>query len=288
MSRILFYTVLFFMFSSCKKYEEEIITGNVAPPDPTIENNIYEDFVNRTYIMVLGREPLASELTDHVNLLKNDRLSIASRETFLNTVFSTIDYRYHLYEENRFNLLRDNDSNDVQLFISLLINALSDSAQMQSWPIYQYEFDRLNLLSVAQLDFVNGNIKISEVQRRMVNNFFYDQINMNSQNFVLAVFQQLINRVPTQNELQGGVAMVDGLNSSVLFQSGSSKEDFLTIVLNADDYFEGQVVLLYQKYLLRLPNSQEMTAGMNLYKSTDDYVKIQIDILKSDEFVKIE
>ena len=130
--------------------------------------------------------------------------------------------------------------------------ALLDSSQMQSWPIYQYEVNRLYELEAARNDFVSDSIDIITVQRRMVNNFFYDQLNMNAQNFVLAVFQQLINRSPTQNELLNGVAMVDGFNAIVFFQSGSSKDAFLDIILNTDDYYEGQVVQLYKKYLLRL------------------------------------
>ena len=286
--KFLVFIALLLSMMGCTKYEEEIIPGNIAPPDTTIENSVYEDYVTRTYIMVLGREPLSIELFDAMTLLKNDKLNIPSRETFLNTVFSNIEYRYHIYEENRFNLLRDNDSADVQQFITLFNMGLQDTSQAQSWPTYQYEVNRLYKLDASKQSFVNDSIDIREVQRRLVNNFFYDQINMNAQNFVLAVFQQLINRSPTQNELQNGVAMVDGFNAVVLFQSGSSKDDFLQIVMNADDYYEGQVVQLYKKYLLRLPSSQEMTAGTALYQNTDDFIKVQIEILKSDEFVGLK
>ena len=286
--KFLVFIALLLSMMGCTKYEEEIIPGNIAPPDTTIENSVYEDYVTRTYIMVLGREPLSIELFDAMTLLKNDKLNFPSRETFLNTVFSNIEYRYHIYEENRFNLLRDNDSADVQQFITLFNMGLQDTSQAQSWPTYQYEVNRLYKLDASKQSFVNDSIDIREVQRRLVNNFFYDQINMNAQNFVLAVFQQLINRSPTQNELQNGVAMVDGFNAVVLFQSGSSKDDFLQIVMNADDYYEGQVVQLYKKYLLRLPSSQEMTAGTALYQNTDDFIKVQIEILKSDEFVGLK
>ncbi len=285
------YLVLFTLIismMSCKKYEEEIITGNIAPPDTTIENNVYEDYINRTYIMVLGREPLSTELAGAMTLLQNEKLNITSREHFLNAVFSNVEYRYHIYEENRFNLLRDNDSSDVLQFITLFNMALLDSSQMQSWPIYQYEVNRLYELEDARNHFLSDSIDIITVQRRMVNNFFYDQLNMNAQNFVLAVFQQLINRTPTQNELLNGVAMVDGFNAIVFFQSGSSKDAFLDIILNTDDYYEGQVVQLYKKYLLRLPTSQEMTAGTALYKNTGDFKKVQIEILKTDEFAGVK
>ena len=280
--------MFFFCFCvlGCSKYEEDKISGNVAPPDLTIENTLYERYVTRSYILVLGREPLATELSNSLNILQQGRLSDTSRIIYLQTVFANADYRNHVYEDTRFNLLRDNDSNDVQLFIYLFNNALMDTTQLQAWPIYQYELNRLNELSVTKQLFLNDSIKMKAVHRRMVNNFFYDQINMNAQNFVLAVFQQLINRAPTQSELQSGVNMVNGLNSSILFQAGASKDDFLNIILNSDDYYEGQIVQLYNKYLLRPPNSQEMSAGTILYRNTGDYEKVQIEILKSDAFVQ--
>ena len=285
MKPILIILLFCLVATSCTKYEEELIPGNVAPPDPTIDNTSYESYINRTYILVLGREPLATELSNDSAILHQGHLSDSSRVSFLQTVFANADYRNHAYEDMRFNLLRDNDSNDVQLFINLLTNALLDTAQTQAWPIYQYELIRLTALLNAKQLFQNVSINMKEVQRRMVNNFFYDQLNMNAQNFVLAVFQQLINRAPTQNELQSGVNMVNGLNSSILFHAGSSKDDFLNIVLNSDDYYEGQVVQLYTKYLLRPPNTSEMSSGTMLYRNTGDYEKVQIEILKSDAFV---
>ena len=276
------------LLGSCSHNDEVIIPGNTAPPDPTISNTVYQNYVNRTYILVLGHEPLNQELTDAVALLKSGHLDSASRYNFLNGVFVNADYKPNLYEANRFNLLRDNDSADVKSVINLLIMALANPNQSQAWPVYQYELDRLYLLDSAKQHFINGSINIKEVQKRMVNNYFYDQINMNAQNFVLAVFQQLVNRSPTQNELAGGVAMVNGANSAVLSLAGASKDDFLQIILNSNDFYEGQLVQLYNKFLLRNPNSQEMATGTILYRNTEDYVIVQSSILSTNEFIGID
>lgn len=284
---ILFSALFIVVLTGCTHYDEVVINGNIPPPDHTIPNTVYDNYVTRTYILVLGREPSDAELTNNVVVLKSGLLNDSSRVVFLNTVFANPDYYYHLYEDNRSNLLRDNDSANIKNLIYVLNIGLMDTALSQAWPIYQYELNRLNQLDSAKTEFVNGIIDIKEVQRRMVNNYFYDQINMNSQNFVLAVFQQLVNRVPTQNELQGGVSMVDGNNASVLLQSGASKDDFLHIILTSDDYYEGQVLQLYNKFLLRTATSQEMTKATSIYRNTGDYVKVQIEILKSDDFVPL-
>jgi hypothetical protein len=277
--------ILFTLLSACTTYEEEIIPGNVAPPDPTVYSTIYEDYINRSYILAMGREPSATELTNDLNLLRSASLSGASREVFATGIFADIDYRQHAYDETRFELLRSNDSLEMALLIATYDFLLSDSVNIQFWPILNYEKDRMLLTLDAKNLFLNNSIDIKEVHKRLVNNNLFDQLNMGSQNFVLAVFQQLINREPTQSELQSGVAMVDGNNSVLFLQTGNSKEEFLDIVLNSLNYYEGQVIQLYEKYLLRTPNSYEMSTGTQSYYLNQDYVKVQKDLIKTNEFI---
>ena len=89
------------LFAACTKNEEVISPNNVAPPDTTIENVVYEDYVNRTYILICGREPDSVELKSSLDLLKPSKLSTNSRYQFLNTVFSKPDYRSHNYDKWR-------------------------------------------------------------------------------------------------------------------------------------------------------------------------------------------
>jgi hypothetical protein len=285
------YTFLFIAcciaFVSCTDYEEMIIPGNAPPPDHTIQTNIYEDYVNKSFILAAGHEPSAAELDSFAGLLRQQLFAQPARQAFADYLFSLQDYSSHVYEENRFALLRTTDSAEVAFQIVLLNNLLLDSTYLFYWPVIQYETARLQLLLDARPAFLAGTIDIAEVQRRMVNNYFYDQINMGSQNFVLAVFQQLVNRQPTQSELASGVAMVDGANSILFLQSGSSKSDFLDIVLNSDNYLEGQVVQLFSKYLLRPPGSVEMADFTTLYRTTGSYTEVQKALVTTDEFIGI-
>ncbi len=276
------------LFSACTTYEEEIIPGNVAPPDPTVNSTIYEDYINKSYILAMGREPSGSELANDLSLLRSGSLSGASREVFATGIFADADYRQHAYDETRYELLRSNDSSEMAQLIATFDFLLADSVNIQFWPQLIFEKNRMLLTMEAKNLFLNGSINIKEVHKRLLNNNLYDQLNMGSQNFVLGVFQQLINREPTQSELQAGVAMVDGNNSVLFLQTGSSKEEFLDIVLNSLNYYEGQVIQLYEKYLLRTPNSYEMSTGTQSYYLTQDYVKIQKDLIKTNEFVGLK
>jgi hypothetical protein len=108
---------------------------------------------------------------------------------------------------------------------------------------------------------------------------------MGSANFVISTFQNLISRNPILTEQQSGVSMVDGNNAILFLQSGSSKNDYLNILTQSSNYYEGQVILFYNKYLNRTPNSIEMADGTQKYISTDDYTAVQRDILATDEFI---
>lgn len=280
--------VLMVLAVSCKKSELETITGNQPPPDTTTTNEVVEDYINRTYILVLGREPDSLEFTSAFTALKNGLLSESSRYDFLDQVFADTGYKWRQYDKWKGELLNNIDTVDVTFQIALTDFQLGDTTFQIFWPILQYERDRLVELQQAGPLYAAGQISIRELQSRMINNYFYDQINMGSLNFVLFSFQQILNRNPTLVEQNSGVSMVEG-NSAVLFlQSGSSKDDYLSIFFNADDCYEGAVVRLYHDFLFRAPESLEMSVAALQYKNTGDYEQLQKDILATDEFVGID
>lgn len=143
------------------------------------------------------------------------------------------------------------------------------------------------LLRDAYSEFVGGTISTAELQRRMCNNYLYDQINMGSANFVNYSFQNLINRNATISELANGITMVEGNNSILFLQTGSSKVDFLNILTNSSSYYEAQVVFAYQRYLQRTPNTLEMADGTQTFQSTGDFIQVLKSILSTNEFIGI-
>ncbi len=277
--------LLIIFFSACKKSELEQIPSNEPPPDKTISSVTVENYITRTYILALGREPDPTEFNQAFTNLTAAKVDSISRRNFLNQVFSSNDFRAHVYEENKINLLNNIDTADFTNWITLFTYLLSDSTYVLQWTFLQYEVDRLIPLRNAYSEYINGSIEVDELQRRMCNNYEYDLINMGSANFVISTFQNLINRNPTGSEQQSGISIVDGNNAVIFLQAGSSKNDYLNILTHSSNYFEGQVVFLYQKYLNRLPNTLEMAGGTSKYQSTGDFTAVQYDILASDEFI---
>ncbi len=285
MQKIFIFLLIAITFSACKKSEIEQVTFNEPPPDETISNVVIENYINRTYILTLGREPDTSEFNSAKALLTASNMDSTSRRVFLDDVFNDADFRPHVYDENRNKLLNFTDTAEFSQWIYIFELFLADTSQQVLWPYFQYELDRMNAMRDAYDEYVNDSIEIDELQRRMCNNYIYDQINMGSANFVISTFMQLINRNPTSAEQLAGVSMVDGNNAVLFLHSGSSKEDYLDIFTHSSNYFEGQVVFMYLKYLNRNPTTIEMADGTLKYSTTGDFTVVQKDILSTNEFI---
>ena len=119
----------------------------------------------------------------------------------------------------------------------------------------------------------------------MVNNNFYDEINMGTENFVVSMFQSFMQRYPTLSELESGKLMVNDNNASVFFVPGNGKEDFINIFIESDEYFTGQTNILFNRYLFRTPTSEESINFSLDYINTQDYQLLQSRILSTNEFI---
>lgn len=274
-------------FLSCTKTELETVPDNVAPPDPTIETVTIENYVTRTYILTLGREPNTTEFNAATSLLISGGLDSTSRAQFLNSVFSNPAYLPQVYAKNKIDLLNNSDTSEFTNWIAIWNFLLSDTSNSFLFPYLNYEIIRMTSLQAAFSQFITGAIGLDELHRRMCNNYIYDQINMGSANFVISTFQHLLNRNPTNAEQSAGISMVDGGNAILLLEAGSSKNEYLHILTHSNNYYEAQVVLLYQKYLNRAPNTQEMNAATLKYSGSNDYTLVQKDLLASNEFIGI-
>ena len=279
--------VMVLVFSSCKKYEEEIVHGNTAPPDTTVDEVTIENYVTKVYISVLGREPDSSEKSFGVGLLRSENISMNSRNHFLDTVFVNPEFKDKFYERARLDLLQGLDTAMISQYISIFQLLLSDSSNILLWSQYEMEMDRLLEMREIPDSLAAGQISYIEVHRRCVNNLFYDQINMGSFNFVVSMFQNFLNRYPTNSEQMAGVNMVNGASAILFLKAGQSKSDFITIFFSSEDYYEGQVRNLYSQYLFRDPSTIEMSNGTLLYMNADDYIQLQKSILSTDEYIGI-
>ncbi len=287
MHKLLLLLAFPFLFAlACSPVGEVIVVpGNESPPDLTVPGVVQENFVNRVYISLLGRKPESQELNSALGQLSQANASASARKKVVLDVLRQRAYKDRLYNTARIDLLNNVDTAEIANFLFVFNQALQDPQYQSFIYLIEFEINRLEELSAAAPQFLRGDIDKAELHRRMVNNNLYDEINMGTQNFVLSVFEHFLNRYPTQAEEQQCILMVDGTNAIAFGKEGSSKEDFLDILLNSDAYLEGQVFDMYEALLFRVPLSAEMAEGTLRYRQTQAYDSVLTDILVTDEFL---
>ncbi len=277
-------TVLF----SCTKTEEKIIPGNTPPPDYTQPESLRRNFITKSYIGLIGRESSDEEYTAAITVLDNGNFNEDSRKAVITQILDKEEFYSREFEIARINLLNGLDTLQIRDFINTFEYLLTLPSFEEQWPLIQTELNRAYSLQNSEADLINGTISIAEMHRRCMDNNFYDEINMGSLNFVIACFQNLLLRNPTTYEAEQGVLMVDGFNAILFLEVGQSKRDFQDIFIGSDDYFEGQVQLLFNRFMFRLPSSEEMSGYSDFYRNTQDYKALISEILSSDEYAGLE
>ena len=144
MNRVLLYIIFVAItITSCKK-DVVIIPNNNAPIYSEIPTILLENYVNRLYIDLIGREPLDVEMTNDVQFLRDADVTIESRDALLyklqfDTTFVEGDssykfaYFHRIYEMVKVRLLEgvsnayisqdlNNLWNDYRKHISFFLN----------------------------------------------------------------------------------------------------------------------------------------------------------------------
>lgn len=300
--RLFIFCIIIVAFFSCKKYEQKEINDNIAPPDHTISNVTYENYVNKVYISVLGRKPDSVEYEQGLAMVKKDYLSQKNRGDFLDTVFSNPEYYNREFKIALTEILEGADTADFTFWIYIINDQLSQPGLPQNIiDQFNYEKARLETFQQKLPQKLNAGLPIDiiEMHKLCVNNLIYDMINMGTLNFVVSVFHNFLSRNPSgypvdstlagqDNELNNSSKIVDGQSSILFLKTGKSKDDFINIFFDSDDYYEGQVIYLFDRYLYRKPNTEEEYAQTTLYKSDKNFKSLQERILSMDEYVGIK
>lgn len=287
------------MVSSCRKDKEIVIADNNAPYYGEIPKVVLQNYINRLYIDLIGREALDAEMLTEENFLRANGLSIASREqliiklqTSTNYIPGDSSYQYAYY--NRFYELckarvLEASSNDFIVGEAGIAQygATQDSLAGDSLNL-SFSRNRVrNLLAIiaCEKDYRLDSIEINDVFARMINNGIYDQINMNTFNYLNASFNDLFFRFPTTNEFNAGYNMVEYNVPDILYgKSGHNKGTYIDILVNSEEFYEGIIRWLYKNLLAREPSTQEVYNLMLTFFDDHNVQKIQIAIMKSDEY----
>lgn len=273
--------------SGCEEEREEVlVTGNTPPADTATSRFTVETYVNKVYITTMGRKPVAAEFDQTVSSFMQEGFTFENRESFLDTLLRSSEHRAILYDRMLVDLLNNVDSLEIQNEIDAFNVAITDPQFEELWPQLEREIAKMETLKASELQFINGQLTVTETHKIMVNNRIYDDINMGSLNYVLSVFEYFLQRNPTEAEEEAAVRMVDGFPDTLFLQEGRSKTEFIDIFFSTNDYRAGLVGRLYSDYLFRTPTQNELDAGLERLGSANDYIALEISILASEDFIE--
>lgn len=274
------FLLLIFSLLACTKEEINLIDGNTAPSDPTISNNTKNNYINKIFIKLLDRKADSVEFNAALNLLNEDPGSQSKRKEVLNLVKANPEYSHVIWKNIRELLLDGIDTAEINDEYGDLKDDWS-TATGSAKDALEYEWKRLEFILDGAEKFEAKTSSWEDLQKAACNNLIYDDINMGSENFVVSVFQSLLNRYPTIEELDAAKDMVDGRPAILFLQTGQTKSDFLDIFFSVRSYQEGQVSLLFNDNLFRSPTSSELIEYTNFYIYKNDFESLLLEVLSS-------
>jgi hypothetical protein len=289
-------------FAACKK-EKLVVPNNTINPLEGIPSAVIENYVNRLFIDLIGREPLDIEMDAEVAKLKENDLNEETRIDLirrlqLDTTFVEGDgsysqaYYHRFYELSKVRMIEAASNGVINQSIGNLTNGIfRDSLEGDSVKMQIGKAERQKLIHVIEMEeqFMRDSIDIREVFARLVNNAIYDQINMNTFNFINATFDNLYFRFPTKNEFNASYEMIqNNVSTTVLGKPGQNKGDYIEIVSNSLEFYQGIIMWMYTTLMSRSPDASEINAILPEFVETKNFQWMQEQILKTDEYANFD
>lgn len=288
---------LLLVFAACKP-EEIVFPDNPVPPYDEISTILVQNYVNRMYIDLIGREPTDLEMERDVALMEADSLSMEIRLTVMNELMTGTDsldgttYRtlYHekLYTDLKARFLEGASDAILNERYGLARGmAITDSlnGNWEGYAINQANADRLLAVLECPVALELQEIEVRDACARMMWNDVYDQINMNSFNFVNASFDDLYQRFPTQAEFDVSYNIIEYNQPNLIFGfSANDKPSYIEALVWNPEWNEGMVRWQFRSFLARDPSDAEVLEAVDEFDLNNLTADIQRYILQSDEY----
>ena len=277
---LLMLTTLAFSLSTCKK-KPEVIPDNDAPYYSTIPTVQVENYINRIFIDLIGREPTDIEMANEFIALRAAKLSTESREFLINKLQTDLTfvegdtsyfkaYHHWFYEMTKARMIEGASDLDIR-------DAMTGDDSLR--------LAKLQAVLDINQNFMDGSIDLAGIFSRLLDNYIYDFLNMMTFNFVNSSFDNLYYRAPTSAEFQTSFDMIEyNVSLTLLEQAGANKQDYIYILTNTREFYEGLVIWSYRSLLARSPTSWEVDNIMLTFYNTANFKWVQKEIMKTDEY----
>ncbi len=295
--------ILFFICTlvvSCKSRFEEVVPDNDSFSSAGISKIKIENYVNRLFIDIIGRGPTDAEKAievdrmneadlseevrlDLINRLMTDKTPSQNEGSYLEAYYNNL---YLLAKIRCLDGVSDNEINEIK--VNDLRIQLEQDSLSENWEGYNKTLNQLRRFEwmfESPKKLISGELKYHEMYAFIIDNDFYDELNMNSFNFINASYDELLFRFPLQEEYERAYEMVEfGMLNTIFGESGNSKGDYIRILINSNAMKEGMIRWAYQVYLQREGLAGEVATLLESYKVDEDINQVIAKILVTDEY----
>jgi hypothetical protein len=284
---------------SCKTKETIELSVNKPKNYDDISTVKVENYINRIYIDLLGREPLNTEKIRDVDTLRANKLNFESRKRLITRLMTDTGfvigdssymraYYQRIYDLTKARLLEGAGEEEFYQQIGNAKFALK-SARLLGDSIGVFSamvtIDRCMNVINSRRKYQLGQIQISDMYAYMLDNPIYDVINMNSLNFVNASFDNMLFRFPTRDEFEIAYDIIDkGKGGSLFGGYAGNKPEYCQMLVQSIEYHESMIKWCYLTLIGREPTTQESYNLIQDYYLTKDLQKVQTLILMTDEY----
>jgi hypothetical protein len=289
------------LFASCTKSYDTLVDGNRPPNYGSIPTLKIDNYVNRLFIDFLGREATEVERNDWVFKLKSNGLAYSTRDSLIrilqwDSTFRLGDssyrhaYSQRLYDVSKARFLEGASDPDIgQAIGSLRFGITVARLEGDSVRVYA-NLDAISKYSnvlISRHRYRLQEIGYSEMVACMINNPIYDGINMNSFNYVIASFDDVLRRNPTQDEFTRAYQIIDKNEPQEIFGVwAANKNEYAQALTQTDGFFEAQIRWSYFLLVQREPLTKELNQFLQPYLQNRRIEDVQRAIAITDEYAQ--
>ena len=291
--------------SSCHEHELVVIENNNPPFYDETPTLLIHNYINKLFIDLLGREATDEELAAETETLRAAKLNAAVRISLIRKLQTDTSFRvgdssykrtYHkwLYALMKSRLIEGASDDEINerigpLEFSLYIMKLEGDSTSAEYMAVKKEITKLKDVLKIDNQYYNGQITITEAMRRLAFNAIFDEINMNTFNYIRATFDNLFYRFPTDEEFNAAFPMIEANQTSTLWgKVANSKEGHINIIAASPEISEGLITWAYETLLARKPNSSETYQLLPDFLIQPDFQKVQQAIMMTDEYAHFD
>lgn len=285
----------------CSESQDVDVVGNVIPSYKGVSTLRVENYIQRMFIDLLGREATDVERLAFTQQLKKAELHDSCRLRIINLLIWDTSYRVgdssyrhafsqRIYDITKARFLEGASDPSIAQFIGNLDFGITIARlNGDSIAVYRYIDAKKKYIDIikSKSAFRNQSIDYRKMCTAMMNNSIYDGINMNSFNYVNAVFDNALLRMPSKDEFNRSYQIIEkNIPAQVFGRWAANKNEYCEAVVNSDAFHEAQIRWFYYVMLQREASTAEVGSIFFSFFNNHKIEHIILQLIKTDEYAQ--